>query len=654
MVMNLNFKGLVILLIFGLLLSIYPPSVYSQSDLVPVSGALVTLVYSDGSVLNLTTDSEGRAAGIVRPGLYSYINVSGPTIKSYEMTNVNIDTNNNLFNVTVERSQWVSGIIRVGTSPAKGIIVSGPYVVLADSDGKYAIPVGDSINPTLTYSPMEMFMNIYGPPFWELMGLDEMMQRRELQYFAIMYPSMSSSILGMNETINMSQFVGQEVVAHDVDLQQSLTISGVVTDENGVPIANASIFVYSFTEAILWGYATTDANGNYQIAINVKDGERYVLMAAADGYGFLKTNLQISGNTVFNIQLKRSSVIKGHVTDANGNPISDIEIYAISKSGWMAYAYTDSNGYYELSSGFGPGENVTIMFGEFNVASVFGIYGYKAQSVVLNPGENVVDLVYDIPMITISGVVDDVDREGLLEQVYINVTLHTLLPMPIPSFLVPVMPNGSFSVKMPTTINLYGFKLNISTVDISVSGTYYYPSITVATELGTDQDIVLGTIQIVSHPVIDVTFYIYTPRSSVTLPDFHHEFKIKYKHWMFPMTVDTNSSLSYLLAVVAPNNGSIQLKVVGPTGTKGYLRVTVPKAFLGPPYTVYIDGVLVTFNLVGENATHVTLEIIYSHSEHDIMITSSTVIPEFPLELLTIFTMLLAAVLITMYFKRFI
>ena len=656
MVINLNYKAITIVLLLGLLLVLYPSSVYSESDLVPVNGATVTLTYSDGSVLVLTTDGDGRATGLVRPGLYQSIRVSGPTIKSYVMNDVNIDTNNNQFNITVERSQWLSGNIFVGGSSAEGVQVADSYAVMADSNGRYALPVGDSVNPLVSYSQLAMFLNIYNSPFWEINGMDELLQMQVRQYLAVMHPARMSNMLFMNETIDLSSYTGQELITHDVNLQQSLTISGVVTDASGSPIANASIFVYSPNDSYLWGYATSDANGNYVISSNIKDGETYILQAVARGYSFINTSLVVSGDTVFNIQLKQSVVIKGHVRDAGGTPLSNIQVYATSDSGWSAYAFTDSNGYFELTSGFGVGENVTLSYGDIDVIRSFGMYGYKVQSIITVAGDNVVDLVYDIPTIVISGSVDDVDRAGFLEQVFVEITPHPAIPIsiPIPTFKVPVNSDGSFSIKMPTMISMFGFDINISTVDISVGGTYYYPSVSVATGLGADQDINLGTIQITSHPVIEVTIYVYTTRSNINLPDFHHELNIKYKHWVFPMAIDTNSSLSSLMATVAPNNGTIMVWIVGPTGTEGYLRLTVPKSFLAPPYSVYIDGVQSTFNLVGENATHVTIEITYGHSEHVITVTSTAVIPEFPIELYTVVTLLIAAVLTTLYFKRYL
>jgi len=648
--------GTLFILMFLLLFSALMPSihvVYSQTDLVPVSNADIELTFNDGSRLYLSTDSEGRVTAPVRPGIYQSIRISGPTIKTLEVTGINIDSGNDLLNFTVERAQWITGTTYVGTEPASGFGVGATIPCFSDSNGKYAIPTAGQTRIPMSHYPMVMV----GAPFGDIQGLRQVLGEGQFPLnMTMVYPHKISKGIYLLEDLDISPFAGQELITHDVNIPNSLSISGIVTDETGTPIANAIVYVFSPRSFGLAGSAKTDVNGQYVIDYNVKDGETYVVQAVARGFTFINTSVTISGDTVFNIELKSSSVIKGQVTDGNGNPLPDIIVFAVSESGWMAYAITDANGYYELPSGFGPGENVTLNYGDKDLINAIGKYGYKMVSFITSPGENVVNLVYDIPIFTVTGIVDDVDRDGFLGNVYVKISLNPEfnIPIPIPPVKVPVKADKSFSIKLPSSINMYGLQVNLTTIDVSIVSDYYYPETVVANNLNIAPNIDLGVIQITSYTVIDVTINVYTTRSSINLPDFHHQLNITYQDRTFHMSIDTNSSIEAIIAYVIPNNGSISIYLVGPTGTSGYMRITLPKAFLGPPYSVYIDGSLTTFNIIGENATHVTLELSYRHSEHGIIISSTNVIPEFPLGLSTLLTMLVAGVIITVFFKRFI
>jgi len=654
MVRSLKYRSLIIILLLALLLLYYPRQGLAQSNLVPVANASIQLVYQDGSTLYLSTDANGVANALVRPGTYSYISVSGATIKTVELHNINIDNNNNVVNVTAERCQWILGNITSGGSPVEGVQVVGPNMVMSDADGRFALPLDGETSPRLSYMPndpqsiryMSMYANLSGTSIIGYISFP-----KEWKMVPII-PRATPSVVYMQEQMNMGQYAGQEKVHHDVQMSRSLILSGTVTDTFGTPIQNALILVSPSSGMGMTAYAITDANGNYEIRINLMNGN-YVINAVAEGFGYFNSSLTISGNTVFNIQLQQAAVIKGHIVDGNNQPLKDIQVWAVSNSGWMAYTVTDANGYYEFGSGFKVGDNVTIYYGDKNFIRYFGMYAYSMQQVILNSNVNVFDLVYDVPSITISGTVDDVDREGLLETVMVSIKLNPDVPYPMPGLNVSVNKDGTFSIKIPTRISLGQFTINIVSVDVSVWSEYYYPNTPVGTGISTTQDINLGTIQISSYPLIQATFYVYTTRSSLSLPVFHHRLNIQYEDLSFPMTIETNSSLSsFIMGIITPSNGSIILGVMGPPGTKGYLRITIPKAFMAPPYNLYIDNELANYNVVMENATHVTLEINYGHSEHSITISSTSVISEFPLNIYTMIIMAIAVIAISIYFRR--
>lgn len=102
----------------------------------------------------------------------------------------------------------------------------------------------------------------------------------------------------------------------------------------------------------------------------------------------------------------------------------------------------------------------------------------------------------------------------------------------------------------------------------------------------------------------------------------------------FEVEVTSNSNVSNVQ--LSEESKRLSFTVEGQTGTKGVAEVTIPKAMLSGEMTVLIDGRLVTAEsndviVKSETSTDVTFEINYTHSEHDIEVTGTNVVPEFPL-----------------------
>lgn len=80
----------------------------------------------------------------------------------------------------------------------------------------------------------------------------------------------------------------------------------------------------------------------------------------------------------------------------------------------------------------------------------------------------------------------------------------------------------------------------------------------------------------------------------------------------------------------------VTFRVDGETGTRGITQVTVPKAMLSGEMMVMIDGQAVSSEsndviVTSETNAETTFEINYSHSEHDVAVSGTNVVPEFPL-----------------------
>ena len=90
----------------------------------------------------------------------------------------------------------------------------------------------------------------------------------------------------------------------------------------------------------------------------------------------------------------------------------------------------------------------------------------------------------------------------------------------------------------------------------------------------------------------------------------------------------TNSTISAL--TVDEDKKQVSFTVDGQTGTSGTTEVEIGQMLMGP-YMVAIDGQTTTdFEVANEGSVDAVMTLSYTHSEHDVVITGTSVVPEFP------------------------
>jgi len=119
----------------------------------------------------------------------------------------------------------------------------------------------------------------------------------------------------------------------------------------------------------------------------------------------------------------------------------------------------------------------------------------------------------------------------------------------------------------------------------------------------------------------------------------------------------SNSSISHFdFSLIDANQAALTFNVSGDTGTQGFCRVCVPKALINGSYIVKFNGEVITEPQVRElscsNETHLYLYINYTHSEHTIIITGTTIIPEFPSFLILPLFMMLILLAVIVYRRK--
>ena len=99
--------------------------------------------------------------------------------------------------------------------------------------------------------------------------------------------------------------------------------------------------------------------------------------------------------------------------------------------------------------------------------------------------------------------------------------------------------------------------------------------------------------------------------------------------------VISNSSItSFGFNVTNPSQGTLVFEVAGQDGTRGFCRLSIPRALINGSYTVMLDGQVIAepqFRILSaSNESYTYMYINYTHSEHTIEISGYATIPEIP------------------------
>lgn len=110
------------------------------------------------------------------------------------------------------------------------------------------------------------------------------------------------------------------------------------------------------------------------------------------------------------------------------------------------------------------------------------------------------------------------------------------------------------------------------------------------------------------------------------------EYDVEAEGQGFRVAIASNSEVDNF--VFDQEGKKIAFSVEGGDGTKGVTEVTVPKSLLSGEMKVFLDGELLSEQdviLKSDTAQESTFEINYDHSVHEVEVTGTNVIPEFPI-----------------------
>ena len=168
-----------------------------------------------------------------------------------------------------------------------------------------------------------------------------------------------------------------------------------------------------------------------------------------------------------------------------------------------------------------------------------------------------------------------------------------------------------------------GFTASLKLPDNAPGGTY---SVESRIELEAD---VLGIIEAITSATLQSSVKIAVAEAQTQ--------EVTVGNQTFSITVASNSALDGF--EFKQQDKAVSVFAEGDTGTTGVLEISIPKAMLSGEMAVFIDGSLASEDQVllkSDTATETTFEINYSHSIHQIEVTGTNVVPEFPVTAIVI------------------
>ena len=250
-------------------------------------------------------------------------------------TNLSIDT---IDDTTIESDITISGILKdefgnIIVNKEIIITINGQeYTTTTDNDGKY------NYKYTTEMTGLHNIEVIYA-------GDTTYFPSNDTTYF----PSNNKTTFNVRK-INTNLSIND---INDTTIGQEIEISGVLTDEFGNNVPNATIKI--IVNGNQQNTTITDAEGNYKVIINDTLGLNTVFVIYDGNYKYYPSNNQTSFNTTTNTMISINNIddttigssinINGTLKDGEGNTLSNTNII-ITINGQEYTVITDNDGKY--------------------------------------------------------------------------------------------------------------------------------------------------------------------------------------------------------------------------------------------------------------------------------------------------------------------
>ncbi|MCI0561380.1 MAG: carboxypeptidase-like regulatory domain-containing protein [Nitrososphaera sp.] len=629
---------------------------WGLSDGIPVKNALVVITSQDDVELQNLLDAGGPPSNMKKilktteellsvsmhqsstdamghfdievppdPGAYS-VSVFAPGYTT-SSSSVSIDVSGTAQNATMflQPSAVISGrVTDVDGRPIPGIIVaaasrhSSNYDVTMD-DGVFVL---DTNLKTGTHE-----FHAFKPAVANMSRLQEDFPDVNFALENRVSPSFSTSDRGYVASASTVTLEQGKLTTLNIQLTDSLSIAGKVTDSLGMPVAGVAVVAFDNAGNMTNAIDVTDAGGNYALENDLSPGEYTVIVPSvfSKGYASASAEVNLPIEEPLNISLQNSSEIRGAVVDANGRPVEGASVFAIGMQSadehqlmdflaeGMAETKTDENGRFNLNRGISNGSYVvTASFGDVPATN----------SMEATPGKELTIPLDFTDLVTLRGKVTD--STG-------NPIQNALV---VPGFAAVISgdetigtetgPEGGFVLTAPisdaaestlfTEIVASADGYATKTAQVNGAGANIVLEKEVAARLS-------GTIiaQRSLAPPVEIAL------SRAGIINFYHEGS------SYGVGLHTNSRV--LDARFDPEAKRINISLEGVQGSAGMSELSIPKHFLAGPFAISLDGKIVEPEdfKVSENKTHSVIAVPHDHNLQELVIQGSTAVPEFPL-----------------------
>jgi len=300
----------------------------------PLAGIAVYAYSPSGELVeDTTTDAGGAFRFALPPGDYRFV-AADPnrtfaagffgSARAFETsTIVSLATGAQQSNVqlALARGATIAGTVR----DLGGIAAPGTTVAAYNLDG--TLHASAAANPDGTYSLL------VAPGAYKLVAFDPEL-RFATRFFTSARDFASATSIGIA--------TGQALHGFDFALERGGRVTGTAR-ESGTPRAGITVAAYDLTGALA-ASTRTAADGTYALVVAAGD-YRLVAFDAALGFapaydreaGSFEATIPrtIAANAVVAVDfaIRRGQVVSGEVVDANGNPISGVDVFAIDGAG---------------------------------------------------------------------------------------------------------------------------------------------------------------------------------------------------------------------------------------------------------------------------------------------------------------------------------
>jgi len=284
---------------------------------------------SSAMVQGAEVSADGTYSLRVPPGI-QYVYISGPLPMAYQQDRQDIRE------VKVEAGQTVQLDFQV--SRRKGEAVGG---VVMGLDGKPA--AGITVRALIGNDAMTGFA----------FAKSDAKGRFE---FEVLAPGTAIDVqdgeLGTAKTVYAEK--GRGEITLQLVRRVKLTLSGLVTDVQGKPIAGSRISMAEWVGQYGTGRSgplTTDKDGRYEIK-NLYTDSRYSIAAEADGYGEVQSKLTLNEKVreLPTLRLARADATTGgKVVDSDGKPLAGVTVHLNMGMSAGRTAITDAEGRFSFN-----------------------------------------------------------------------------------------------------------------------------------------------------------------------------------------------------------------------------------------------------------------------------------------------------------------